>query len=247
MYVVYLDESGSNPDTRIFAVGGWAAHAIVWYQLECQWTRLLQSHGVKQFHMTYCESGYGEFRDWPEDRRRALTKDVMALLANHELNGFAAALLVDDYNALVQNAAKDVIGDHYSLCFQKCVLDLSIKADRLPRGESLYFVVERQDEFAGRLVDLYSKIQHKPTWPNRARLGPLILAGKHEYAMLQAADIVAYEAFKQVHNTVYGSRPMRRSLQVLLQRPFIGEYYTKESFAEMIQQLKGLGKLPATS
>jgi hypothetical protein len=61
--------------------------------------------------------------------------------------------------------------------------------------------------------------------------------------MLQTADIVAYEAYKQVFNTEFGSRPVRKSLQALLNLPFIGEYYTKGSFAEIIDQLKALGKL----
>lgn len=244
MYTAYIDESGSNPSTRVFSIGGFAAHSIVWYQLENRWRRMLDRHKICVFHMADCQSGFGEFKDWPLERRHGLIREAIQLLTSfRELNGFSAALLVEDFNDLIKGDVKAVVGDHYSLCFQKCVYDLCIKAERLRKGEWLTFIVEEQPQFTGRIGELYEKICRKETWPNRHRLGSLQIGTKNDFVMLQTADIVAYEAFKQVDNSEFGQRPIRKSLQALLQLPFMGEYYNKQSFVEIISQLKQIGKL----
>jgi hypothetical protein len=94
-------------------VGGFAAHSIVWFQLENIWRRLLDNYGIHVFHIADCESGYGEFKGWPPERRREMIQEAIHVLTTfRELNGFSAALLVDDFNALITPAVKAVVGDH---------------------------------------------------------------------------------------------------------------------------------------
>lgn len=224
MYIAYIDESGSYGSMKVFAVAGWAAHALEWARLEFSWKRALAEFGLSSFHMAECENRRGLFAQWSKADTIEAVKRFASIIEGRYLNGFGMAVLLDDFYELPKEDRVKWFDNHYLLCFQSCVLEISKRADRLPKHEWTAFVAERQEEFNGQTQVMYQKIVDRPKWPNRDRLGSLSFGSGTESIPLQAADMIAYETFKQVHNMNFDPRPVRKSFERMMNKPFIGGY-----------------------
>ena len=68
------------------------------------------------------------------------------------------------------------------------------------------FVCDLQQEFEAESRSIYERIQQTENWPNRRQLGSLSFGLRSEEVGLQVADLLAYETFSHVRNTVYTVR-----------------------------------------
>jgi hypothetical protein len=226
MYIAFVDESGSHGSTRVLAMATYAAHAVEWARLEHDWKRLLGRMGVATFHMVDCVHRVRDFEGWSQERSNAAIREVVDLILGFNVHGLAAAVLLGDYDQIVTGRARDEVGTPWHLCFRDLLRGVSERIERLPQSEWVAFVCDLQDEFSAEAERLYRRIRETPNWPNRNRLGTLTFGSRLDWVGLQVADVLAYETFRHLDNTLYCDRGIRKSLDRLKEgRPYFGQYY----------------------
>lgn len=97
MLIAFLDESY---DKRIFTVGGFLSYEDVWRNIERKWKKTLRENRLERFHAADCNSGFGEFRDWPSKRRTGLIKRLLHIIDEQEH-------IYSIYSGVVQPAFRD--------------------------------------------------------------------------------------------------------------------------------------------
>ena len=76
-YVIYLDDSGTDPGQKIVVVAGYISTAREWKKLSATWGNVLRRYGLPYFHMSEFMSWGGGSKlfprkDWPDERKTAL-------------------------------------------------------------------------------------------------------------------------------------------------------------------------------
>ncbi len=240
MLVAYLDESSDEKKARAFAIGGFVAHDSEWERLELLW--IDATHGLKAFHASDCETGHGEFSEekgWDHAKRAGLFKKLVSLINQHNLYGFASALLVEDFRAVYPEAHTSHL---YHLCFQHCILGIAKWA--AAADEPVAFFFDQNREVSRQAQDVYNGYLNDLDFKERKYLESLTFASKEKFICLQAADLLAREAFKHVDNRYhYSHRKTRKPIERIGSTGRLSlEFWTKDSLQELkrLQEAEGM-------
>jgi hypothetical protein len=175
-----------------------------------------------------------DFKGWERGQLNDAIVAVVDLIVRYDVHGVAAGVLLPEYAKVVKGRARVEVGTPWHLCLRTVLLTVSERADRLPPGEWVAFVCDLQQEYAPEAAGMYERIDQTPNWPNRKRLGSFTFDTDATSIGLQVADVLAYETFRHMDNTVYSNRTIRRSMDRLVhERPFYGTYYDHEALAEL--------------
>jgi hypothetical protein len=231
MLRAYLDESTDSKRERVFAIAGYLGTEEEWLKLENAWKEA--TRGLECFHMAECESQVGEFEEWPKEKCIELVTALVTILLERELYGVCSAIMIDDFKRVFPDEPLDTL---YYLCFQHCVSSIAELA--CSRGEEVAFVFDRTSEFSGTALNHYNALATSEKWQYSRWLGPIAFESKVKFIPLQAADLVAYETFKYMHNAQYDpQRPIRKSIDRLREK-VTGEYWNQKSLEILAADMK---------
>ena len=208
MLKAYFDDSGTHNGSTVTAVGGFVAKAEEWDAFDRDWAEMLEVEKIGWFHMTDCGGQYGEFAGWPKERCDVLIKRAISIVKEHPLHGVAAGMLVKDKKPTIPIQALD-------MCFIQCISALLYRAEQL--GDRVEIFME---DHPGRKKHLLQYLGFLDRHSQRGELVEKIHSVRNrEHSPLQAADLLAYEMYKEVLNsyTVKESRPIRRSMLSLME------------------------------
>src|SRR5207302_4005951 len=96
----------SEESNKAFCFAGYIARETEWQRVEEHWRKVLDRDGLTEFKMADCVQGRGEFRDrerWSRDRRDALQRELITVLASHELHGVVTAIDLVAYQAVARD------------------------------------------------------------------------------------------------------------------------------------------------
>lgn len=208
MYFAYFDDSADEKRERFSVAGGLIAHELIWDRFQLLW--LDATHELKEpFHTADCESGFGEFANkakWPKLKRDALMATLVGLIREHRLGGFASVVPVADYRAVFPDAARY---DPYYLALKHTLINMAQIGMHTNENVQCWF--ERGDADAESLR-IFNRIKGVKSWKNRHRLTSISFGSK-SLVPLQAADLMAREAFKHYDNA--GVPPVRKPVIAL--------------------------------
>lgn len=214
----YLDDSSDPKRAKFISVGGLAAPVIRvnsvqmldgWDALEFKW--LSVTHELTApFRSTDCETGHGQFEEWSIERRSQLMRDLVSVLTGTTVRGVAIIVPVQEYRETFPDAGEY---DPYYLGVTYVMAALANYGDHEGQ-QSVKFSFEDSDATAGKTHALYKQLKSLRNWGAAKRLGGIGFYDKRLLA-LQAADLLAREAFKHFDN-LETDRPMRKPLQRLL-------------------------------
>lgn len=228
--IAYLDESGAHggPDD-VFTVGGWVTWEHRWIRIEQVWNGLL---GPRVFHMTDFENRKREFAAWPKDDRRRV-KLVAALadcILGNEAFGTAHSIQLEPLKTIMCPADAHI--HHvkrfaYGMLLVACLNDIMFMF-RPPLRERVHVVCEELEGvegFARRMFDWFQR--HNDL---EGRLRGISFRPKASARGLQAADMLAYEGYKHITNTMVKAehRPVRKLFQALLAKERLAIAYALE-------------------
>ena len=215
--IAYLDDSGTQDDGPVFAVGGWVASASQWFILELEWRKILASEGVTRFRASELENGKGEFADWKKDRRIDFQCRLADALGKWSQAGVGRGVPVAEFRDILRPGDMFVQGvpgvrEFLPLifCLRLCLEWIGWDWPQRPKDEKVSVVFESGTKGLGAAGDYYDWLME------HSSLGdvfdgfvrrPKWLPG------LQAADMLAYETYKAIGNGE--TRPRRRILDRL--------------------------------
>jgi hypothetical protein len=221
--VAYVDESADSKRERVFALAGFAAHEQFWEEFQARMGERLREDGIDVFHMTDCESCWGEFRKWQDDKAKsiALVSDLISLILDSQLVGIWSGVHMETYNRVVKGRVLPLIDHPYFFCFVHCFGQMLRGMRDLPPEEKLSFVFEENAEVKRFVLGGHRGLRDFPFLPEdeRLRIGDAAFAPKKSSRALQAADLLAYECFKYLDNLWFNPQiPERKSLARLKKR-----------------------------
>lgn len=210
MIFAYFDDSADKRREKYFAAGGLIGGEGQWSTFDLRWlneTRELS----KPFRSTDCEGGHGQFKNWSKPKRDELMERLVSLIRWYKLNAFASVVPIAEYRAIFPDSGEL---DPFYLTVAHTIINMAVIGNRGGHPVKLWF---EDGKTSGRIFEIYHALRGVKTWePAKSRnLGGIGFEGK-DLCPLQAADLVAREAFKHIENL--GIRPTRKPTDRMKER-----------------------------
>jgi len=206
MIFSYFDDSSDKRREKYFAAGGLIGGVEQWAQFDLRWaysTRELED----PFRSTDCECGHGQFADWEKPKRDALMGELVGIIREFGLHAFASIIPISEYRKVFPDATEF---DPYYLAVAHTIINMAVIGERIGHGMKLWF--ENNQNTSGSTFAIYNNLRNVKTWSAAQNLQNIDFGDKR-LRPLQAADLVAREAFKHIDNL--GMRPTRKPTERL--------------------------------
>lgn len=198
---VYMDESGTHTDSPVMVLGGRVAKLGQWIDFDHKWRRLLKRYDLPYFHGTEFRSRTDTFRGWTPEKCNLFLNRAQKIIGQHTLCGFGVTLSHAEYKGVYRNLErprKVKVDGKYGLCFRLALVELPRLIRRsLPDKEiTIHFVLESGDPGSGDAKVIFDDA--KKTGPEEltSLLGTISYGDKAEFPGLQAADLLAFGAYR---------------------------------------------------
>jgi len=214
----YFDESGANPNDPALTLAGFISDEERWGAFSDKWKRaVVDSWGLRYFHMADFEARQGQFKDWSRDDESKRRLDyLLTLITDHVLGLVSVSFPRDLFLAYFPPRPKR-IERLYLMTAGAVLLEASTFPKERAPGQKMALVFESGARGRHQVQQAYDGLP--PGTANHLNFVSLTFATKEEFEPLQAADILAYETFRHFPK-VYGSesRPVRYPLKKILDK-----------------------------
>jgi len=200
MLFSYFDDSSDERRKKYFAAGGLIGGEDQWFTFDLRWldaTRELK----KPFRSTECECNHGQFKHWSKTKCNALMDKLVTVIRFYRLSGFASIVPIDEYRRVFPKSEEF---DPYYLGVAHTIVNMGVIGYNIHHDVKLWF--EDNPSTKPSTNRIYDGLKAVKGWNPATRLRGIDFDGK-ELCPLQAADLVAREAFKHIDNL--GIRPTR--------------------------------------
>lgn len=182
-------------------LGGRVATLGQWRNFDRQWNWLLKKSGLEYFHAKEFRSRSKEFAGWGEKDCNAFLTKAQQVVVRNTLCGFCVRLKEEDYRDVYRAGPKPKklkLDSKYGLCFRLCLLQVPRTIRReFPRQRlRINFVLESGDPGSGDAKAILDDAKEKAPPELADILGVLTYGRKTEFAGLQAADLIAFSAYR---------------------------------------------------
>lgn len=204
MLAAYLDVSGSVSDMTmkgrpVLAVGAVLAKCEQWERFRVDWNQILRQHGVTVAHHKDFAAEQGEYKVWPEAKRRRYIVQTTSTIRVRALKGYATTLFLRDYDRVARELEKDFSPLIYAAVWVMKYLD-KWRQNFMPEEEIAY-IFESGDEhdWEFKRIDEMLRASDKADH-GMGGMRTLTLMDKRAPGAepLQAADMLAWEAAKHL-------------------------------------------------
>jgi hypothetical protein len=259
MLSAYFDETGHSQDDRqhFNGMAGVLAPADHWEVFEERWKQTLEEFKIPFFHMKHFAHYKGSFNGWSEAKRQRLYGKLLRHMEAAYLLPLGVSIPMKDFRDFPGEQQKKFI-DPYYLGFLS-VITYSIAFMNncgMSPEEKVSLVFSDQVEFKNRAHELYDEAtqtlhdsvrMQNTTRAIRNRTRSPVFLNMREFVALQAADIVAYEVYKE-HERRLGLRQSAKARHGYLQlikmsnrlgyaEPFC-TFYTRADLAGFVKEME---------
>jgi len=223
VYAAYLDESGKDGRSPVIVVAGYLSRVQQWTTFCREWRELLDDHDLESFHMTDFERGGGPFSGWSDNDRHKCLQRAYRIIADRTFLRISIAMHVSEYEEVFRPAEASAYGMCVVLWMQE--IERQLEAGKVA-GDIAYFF-DRGSGFEKDVVGSFDFIRSRPDLMSRYRVSnyrieksfkPYSFVDKRKVLPIQAADMFAYETWKQITRVFLPEEksPVRKSLVFLL-------------------------------
>lgn len=244
MLAVYIDDSGTHPDSDIAVAAGFASEVGHWAAFEADWKAALSVAGIlnEGFHSSEFEAHQKpHFSGWPSAKRDTLQRALVKAITDHALVGVAAAVRKSDYDSLVQGKLRDKLGDHhYTFAVQACLYQLQEWMRYAHYHEPMQYVFDRMSNLNSQneINTVFNDLHQYGVHGNFGiEPGGHSFQNRKVFVPLQAADIIAWESFTYMKRHVYGGKDERdrfKSLASGVRDGIRGRFYDANTLPDVV-------------
>jgi len=245
----FFDASGTQKNldglgrySSSVAVSGYLATPKQWSKFEKEWQIVLDYAGIPQFHMTEFVARVKEYKDWTEEKRGMVIEALIDVIHRNVIYGIGALVLLADYREVINtDFRRGVVGSPFTFCSKMCFYAAAQWAERFGYKDSIKYVFDHGDEHGKEVLaaHTYACNNEEESAFYRFSTGLLTFERKDKATPIQAADILAYEMYKEMQRNVYPSEPKRytrNSLYALLNNPGDYKVYGKDGLMSVVHQ-----------
>jgi hypothetical protein len=232
-FAAYFDESGTH-GSPILTLAGYIATVEQWAEFSREWDELLKQEALTHFHMSKFEARRGEFDGWDNERRLRVQKRLLGIIKRRVTLGVFCAVNLAAYEETMTEFRRTNFGSPYNFCVKLCLAFVSFWAQEYKRKEPIAYVIEHGAGYNKEINRSFADMFASQEWRQIFRLGSLSFVDKKAALPLQAADLLAYEVWKDATNRflIEGEkkRPQRKSFTSLMETLHRGTYWGKDEF-----------------
>ena len=204
MLYSYFDDSSDPNHKEYFAVGGLIGGEKQWNDFHVAWA--VATVNLKEpFRSTDCEARVKQFKGWTKPQSDALMNKLVSIVLDHRLHGYASVVPIPEYKALFPDCREY---DPYHLAVKHTIINMAhigkVQGYDIFNGIECCF--EDRGATARTTKRIYGELKELTTWQYGSLLKRFDLKDKTSQP-LQAADLIAREAFKYFSNE--GKLPTR--------------------------------------
>ncbi len=227
--IAYFDESGKPDHSPVVSLGVVVAMENQWKKFETKWMKALyearapihpRCH-LPYFHMTDFESPDSkDYRHLSNGDKKTFISNLAGIVNETILYGVVDSLVVKDWEDIVMphlDPYKQKRG-WYLFMLENALIDIAVWTRMLALYEPIACVFDTNDEVSYAALQHFNEIKEHDRWDIGSRFISATYANSVQFCPLQAADMLAYEGRKDIHNKVIdgGERPIRKLLDSLL-------------------------------
>jgi len=227
MMEAYFDESGTHEGSPVMCVVGYLFTAEQALHLDREWAATLDQFGLDHFHAADCAHGVGPFSALNREQRRDLIIKLVGIIKRRMEIGIAVSVSETDFGKTAP--PKWEKAGPYSLAALHVlagVVSWAHKRDYTGKISYFFEAGHKHQRVTNTAIEWLTQ-----KGSDYLRYHSHTFAGKKELRPLQAADLLAYEWQKELRriNVVEAKRrPMRRSLESLLEQSHITQHFGVE-------------------
>jgi hypothetical protein len=206
VFQVFIDDSGSEPQSPIFVLAGFIASHDNWARFSDDWqTELERVPKLDYFKMSEAAWLRGQFsreREWTESMRDNRVASFAAIVRKHAAIRVEATMRHDDFNrymASVPAVSRSLAIDHpYVMLFFQTILAVALFQDRFGIIEPCDFIFDEQIGFSEEVNRQWRQFKSSLDKSTRSDLAKFvgsrpIFRNEIEFMPLQAADLCAWQ------------------------------------------------------
>jgi hypothetical protein len=198
----YFDDSSDQRREKYYACAGLLGSAYKWDSLNALWS--LETHELrKPFRASECECGHGQFEDWPRAKRNDLMRRLTGVIYRRNLYGFVSIVPLEAYKEVFPDCGQH---DAFLLAATQTIMNMAYLAHTMRKDAALWF---ESCETNVAINAVFDSVVAFKEWRPARHLRSISFEVKRVYG-LQAADLVAREAFKYIDDR--GMWPPRKPL-----------------------------------
>lgn len=201
MLLSYFDDSSDSRRERYFALGGLVATEEHWLASDFHMKWAVATASLKDpFRSTECETQHGQFKNWKKEECTALMDRLTSIIIDSQLSGFACVVPVQLYNAIFPGSS---LYDPYYLAVKSTIVVMAElgRENQYPHGfGGMRCWFEDSENTTGKTFEIYRGLRGVKSWDAAQFLAPAPEFETKRLWQLQAADLVAREAFKHFDN-----------------------------------------------
>lgn len=207
----YLDESGFNrSDARVMA--GYIASARQWDKFTSAWKGMQQKFHAPLFHARRFfnpKAFQHDYPGWSDKDKQLYMQAVIRIVKQHRLNPIRISVHVRGFSLMDENERRYVTGGIYKAgrwirqgapskpYFLALIGCVSRALGFTPTNMSVHFYLDKQNEFAANVLELYSEIRKNFFAVDDLRLGGIAFSTRSQTPALELADLIAYLSLQQ--------------------------------------------------
>jgi hypothetical protein len=251
----YFDESGTHsPD--LITLAGYVATDKQWGEFKREWEEALEKEdvrmkdGVRIFHMSEFENPYGDFTEekgWTEQRKIDFQSKLIGIINRRANVGIFTSVDLKAYEECMTGWRREHFGTPYAFCVKNCLAQVSLWAQHYNRKEPIAYVIEHGAGYNHEINEAFRKAFADEMKRELLRLGSLSFETKGRAVQLQAADMLAYEVWKDESNFHLNPpetrRARRKSFKKMLELAMSRTFYGKEDFEAIHAREEGQWKI----
>lgn len=127
VFTIYCDDSGTHPESRVAAVGGYVGQVVEWKRFAREWSKALRKNHIDVMHRTDLEGFKGEFlesKGWNPDKRKDLLQVLHPIIKERTEVAIGAAVLTEDFRDVIPEPTQRFFGGVYGWCAHICMIHL---------------------------------------------------------------------------------------------------------------------------
>jgi hypothetical protein len=215
MLTAYLDDSGTHAASNAVVCAGFISDAVRWKAFNREWPRALRkAHFRGIVRATELENRKGAFAGWDVERQHLFYQQICPLINHRIIVPVGNSVIRADWRAVMPEDLRRVAGDEFGWCVYETIKDAARWARKTGYKGKIAYVLEAgtpgmaqarlviDDLIASENRDYY-QIESCTTLPKGV-------------PPLQAADLLAYEMYKQMDNQVVRQTGRRQRLPFAL-------------------------------
>jgi len=220
-------------------MAGLIATAHNWKRFETKWKGALKKFQIPYFHMVEFAGFKGVFEGWSETKRRNLLDRLLTIIDVTYGYPIGSVVPLDLYRSLSPERQKR-FKDPYFIGFMECIIAAALLTAPHQAEEKMALVFSDQIEFRAHALRLYDHAQR--TFHNMMKVTTPVFRDMREIVPLQAADLVAYEIYKEADRRIYRPDakprvPFERLLKIAERSANFSmiNFHDKDSFEKLLR------------